>query len=343
MSRRMLVCCSAMPRVSASGAASAYGRAPKRPGSSRPTEPATQRQYATRSSNVWYRRSRVDVVALDSRRRARRRRPAGSGSAARRRPARPAPGRPASRSGSASARPDGVQRRELLGRGQVAVADVVDAAGQRVHRATGRALGPGQQPDAVGEVPRLGAGDRLAGRGRPGRPVAPPGCSSSGHRPACRANMIRPGAGRHRRRRACGAVRARRHRAAQGAHGGPPAGDVARDGQPGPARAARPSTALRRPQQREGRARSRRTRPARRSGGHAPGRSRSSSADAERAQVLLRAGRSGPAGGPRRRPASAPAAEAPCRPGRTARRVRRVARPEHSSTSRPTGSRRQRQ
>ena len=46
--------------------------------------------------------------------------------------------------------------------GHVAVADVVDAAGEGVHGVHPRPLVPGQQPDSVVEVARLGTGDDLA-------------------------------------------------------------------------------------------------------------------------------------------------------------------------------------
>jgi len=52
-------------------------------------------------------------------------------------------------------------RRLGLGR-EVAVTDVVDAAGERVHGRQRAALIARQQPDAVGEVPGLLPGDLLA-------------------------------------------------------------------------------------------------------------------------------------------------------------------------------------
>ena len=54
------------------------------------------------------------------------------------------------------------QRGELLARRRGPVADVVDATGERVQRRHGLTLRRGQQPDAVGEVARLGPGDLLA-------------------------------------------------------------------------------------------------------------------------------------------------------------------------------------
>ena len=177
MSRRMLVSCSATPSASASG--SATGRvaaaeyAEREPPDRSGHAPAVVLQLVEgrvpRAAHVGL--AAVDQLAEGAR--------AGSGTCAPRRPARPVPGRRrarCSRSSAATASRACASAVELLRGRQRAVADVVDPAGERVDGRQRAALGAGQQPDAVGEVPRLRPGHLLAvpvrGADLVGRPLS---------------------------------------------------------------------------------------------------------------------------------------------------------------------------
>ena len=250
MSRRMLVSCRAMPSVSASSAA----RAAVASRSSARVEDA-EREPPDRAGDAAAVHGEV-VEALvasrrarpsRSRRPARRTRRAGSAAGARRRPARPAPGRRDSRPGAAprpGPRPAAAASRRP-GRSPSPMSSTRRANAYTADSA--RRFGRGQQPDAPGEVAGLLAGDPLAfavGRqhGRLGGGRRRHRQRPASSRSACTA--VRPwlgliGAGEH-------VVVGR----AQRVGGGQAAADVAGDRQPGPARQPaherRPARAARR-------------------------------------------------------------------------------------------------
>ena len=131
-SRRMLACCRAMPSASAYRARPGPAGSRTRPGTAgRPRRPRTGSTSPARRRSGSAGRSRPS----GRRRSARRTRPSGSAAGWPRRRPRPAPGRPpAGRAGLISSRSRSSSSARCAGRAPVAVGDVVDPPGQRVHR-----------------------------------------------------------------------------------------------------------------------------------------------------------------------------------------------------------------